>query len=247
MLAKSALVGLAAVLGLVPEMAQAACTECDVPEESVLLQNLQKRAEAELQPEWKSDYPEKVWRCAPDVNAAQYAWKNLILSISNTYASGGDFVDVAKKGIAKYYGYDIGKVLFKPTQAVEDPFRSTPEGALSYFVGCSAAGPACIPEDKGFAINAGAGWKKVRFDNDQVNCFGDDDIALAEGYYYFTNNETDEIVAVEYSFAYKRIASGELKIVLHHSSIPYKAPGNSTNSTNSTLLMQDVSVTWKLN
>ena len=241
MLAKSALIGLAAVLGLVPEMAQATCTECDVHEESVLLQNLQKHAEAELQLE--SNSGEKMWRCAPDVNAAQYAWKNLILNISNTYASGGDFVDVAKKGIAKYYGYDIGKVLFKPTQAVEDPFRSTPEGALSYFVGCQAAGPACITEDKGFAINAGAGWSKVRFDNDQVNCFGDDDIALAEGYYYFTNNETGNITAVEYSFAYKRIANGDLKIVLHHSSIPYKAP----NATNSTNLMQDGSVTWKLN
>ena len=228
-------------------MAQATCTECDVPEESVLLQNVQKRAQAELQPEWNSHSAEKVWRCAPDVHAAQYAWKSLILKISNTYATGGNFTAVAEEGIAKYYGYDIGKVEFKPTQAVEHPFRPTAGGALSYFVGCAAAGPYCIQEDKGFAIAGGEGWSKVRFDNDQINCFGDEDIAVAQGYYYFTNNKTGDIAAVEYSFGYKRMASGALKIVLHHSSIPYKAPDNSTNSTNSTLLIQDVSVTWKLN
>ena len=238
MLAKSALMGLAALLCLVPG-AQAACAECDVPEESVLLQNVQKRADAELQPEWSS--PDKVWRCAPDVHAAQYAWKSLILKISNTYATGGNFTAEAEMGIAKYYGYDIGKVLFKPTQAVEHPFRNTAGGALSYFVGCAAAGPYCIPEDKGFAIAGGEGWSKVRFDNDQIYCFGDEDIAVAQGYYYFTNNKTGDIAEVEYSFGYKRMASGELKIILHHSSVPYKAPDNST------LLIQDVSVTWSLN
>ena len=238
MLAKSALIGLA-VLGLVPET-QATCTECDVSEENVLLQNLQ-RGEAELQPAPTSH--EKMWRCAPDVHAAQYAWKSLILSISEAYSSGGNFTKVAEDGIAKYYGYDIGPVLFKPTQAVEVPFRDTAGEALSYFVGCAAAGPYCIPEDKGFAIAGGMTWSKVRFDNDQINCFGDEDIALAQGYYYFTNNKTGEIAAVEYSFGYKRIASGELKIVLHHSSVPYKAPDNSTNST---LLIQELRVTWTL-
>ena len=225
-------------------MAQATCTECDVPEESVLLQNVQTRAQAELQPEWNSHSAEKVWRCAPDVHAAQYAWKSLILKISNTYATGGNFTAVAEEGIAKYYGYDIGKVEFKPTQAVEHPFRPTAGGALSYFVGCAAAGPYCIQEDKGFAIAGGEGWSKVRFDNDQINCFGDEDIAVAQGYYYFTNNKTGDIAEVEYSFGYKRMASGDLKIILHHSSVPYKAPDNSTNST---LLIQDVSVTWSSN
>ena len=157
--------------------------------------------------------------CESAVIAAQEAWKNLILSISSTFLTGGDFVDVAKKGIAMYYGYDIGRVLFKPTQAVLQPFRVTPQGALSYFVGYEAAGNVDgIPEDKGFAIAAGDGWSEVRFDNDQISCWGD--IALAEGYYYFTNKKTGVPVGVEYSFGYEKY-EGDWKIVLHHSSIPF--------------------------
>eukprot|EP00438_Fugacium_kawagutii_P030475 Skav233933 [mRNA] locus=scaffold2412:92711:104571:- [translate_table: standard] len=163
-----------------------------------------------------------TWRCAPDVNEAQYSWKLLILSISQTYAEEGDFVQVAKDGIALLYGYDIGNVLFKPTQAVEQPFRVTPQGALSYFVGNEAAGPVDgIPEDKGFAIAGGDTWSKVRFDNDQIYCLGS--IAIAEGYYYFTNAKTKAVAAVEYSFGYENI-EGEWKIFLHHSSIPYSPP-----------------------
>ena len=157
--------------------------------------------------------------CEAAVIAAQNEWKLLILSISSTYLAGVDFVYVARMGIARLYGYDIGRVLFKPTQAVLQPFRVTPQGALSYFVGYEAAGNVDgIPEDKGFAIAAGDGWSDVRFDNDQISCWGD--IALAEGYYYFTNKKTGVPVGVEYSFGYEKY-EGDWKIVLHHSSIPF--------------------------
>eukprot|EP00438_Fugacium_kawagutii_P001274 Skav218591 [mRNA] locus=scaffold3628:5646:10753:+ [translate_table: standard] len=152
--------------------AQETCTDCDVPEESVLLQKSKEKDQG--MPLWwyiyqankKKKYDsgsEVTWRCAPDVNAAQYAWKNLILSISSTYAEEGDFVKVAADGIHQLYGYDIGPVLFKPTQAVEEPFRGTAEGALSYFVGAENLPPGVgIPEDKGFAIAGGDTWSKVR-------------------------------------------------------------------------------------
>eukprot|EP00438_Fugacium_kawagutii_P004788 Skav205491 [mRNA] locus=scaffold2844:5233:6949:- [translate_table: standard] len=167
---------------------------------------------------------EVTWRCAPDVNAAQYAWKNLILSISSTYAEEGDFVKVAADGIHQLYGYDIGPVLFKPTQAVEEPFRGTAEGALSYFVGAENLPPGVgIPEDKGFAIAGGDTWSKVRFDNDQIYCVTDY-LAFAEGYYYFTNAKTNVTTGVEYSFGYQWIEGNKLKIILHHSSIPYSPP-----------------------
>eukprot|EP00438_Fugacium_kawagutii_P031776 Skav205125 [mRNA] locus=scaffold3585:812:3725:- [translate_table: standard] len=213
--------------------AQETCTDCDVPEESALLQKTKEKDQG--MPLWwyiyqankkkKYDYGSEVtWRCAPDVNAAQYAWKNLILSISSTYAEEGDFVQVAKDGIAALYGYDIGPVLFKPTQAVEEPFRGTAEGALSYFVGAENLPPGVgIPEDKGFAIAGGDTWSKVRFDNDQIYCVTDY-LAFAEGYYYFTNAETNVTTGVEYSFGYQWIEGNKLKIILHHSSIPYSPP-----------------------
>eukprot|EP00438_Fugacium_kawagutii_P035025 Skav220938 [mRNA] locus=scaffold4948:265:750:+ [translate_table: standard] len=143
--------------------AQETCADCGVPEESVLLQKTKAK---HLGPYSYDDHRgpgySPTWRCAPDVNEAQYSWKLLILSISQTYAEEGDFVQVAKDGIALLYGYDIGNVLFKPTQAVEQPFRVTPQGALSYFVGNEAAGPVDgIPEDKGFAIAGGDTWSKV--------------------------------------------------------------------------------------
>ena len=66
----------------------------------------------------------------------------------------------------------------------------------------------------GFAIK---GWTKVRFQNDNVIIHGP--IALAMGNYFFTNPEGEE-VKVEYSFGYTKDSEGNLRICLHHSSIP---------------------------
>ena len=46
-----------------------------------------------------------------------------------------------------------------------------------------------------------------------------DSTALAMGNYFFTNPEGDE-VKVEYSFGYTKDSEGNLRICLHHSSIP---------------------------
>ena len=49
-------------------------------------------------------------------------------------------------------------MLFKPTLAAVDQFRSTLDSALSYFVGQNPS----FPEDNGFAIKP---WSKVRWKN----------------------------------------------------------------------------------
>ena len=46
------------------------------------------------------------------------------------------------------------------------------------------------------------------------------DSATAMGEYYFTTLE-GTVAKVEYTFQYKRGADGNLKIVVHHSSLPY--------------------------
>ena len=145
-----------------------------------------------------------------DVERAQQAWGDGIVAISAAHNSGMDFVELARAHISSLYAYDIGPVLFKPTFAVKEQFRTTFEGALSYFV---ASNNAC-PEDKGFAIK---NWTNVRFENEDIII--NETNALAMGNYFFTTSDGEE-VKVEFSFGYIVDSSGELRIQLHHSSMP---------------------------
>merc|ERR1719217_970074 len=115
-------------------------------------------------------------------------------------------------------------VLFKPTKATKNPFRPTPESAMSYFVGAKnfPGSEKYEGEDAGFAINGGKGWSKVVFNNHNIAINGD--TAIAMGSYDFTCATTGDISTVEYTFGYKRCDDGKPRIFLHHSSVPYSAP-----------------------
>jgi hypothetical protein len=113
--------------------------------------------------------------------------------------------------ISKMYDYDDGIVQFKPTKASDIQFRGDVKAALSYFIGSDSD----FNEDNGFALNP---WIKVEFENNSINII--DNIAIAMGNYFFTNNQGDK-TKVEYSFVYKKIDGGDLKIILHHSSLPF--------------------------
>ncbi len=149
---------------------------------------------------------------AMDLAKAQEEWGRGIVAIGRAFSEGGDFRAAAERHIDELYGYGLGKVLFKPTKASEEQFRLTKQGALSYFVG----GDRDFPEDKGFAIHP---WIGVRFENAATIARGE--TALAMGNYFFTAPDGAE-VKVEYSFAYRKDDEGRLRIVLHHSSIPYR-------------------------
>tara|TARA_B100001540_G_scaffold199040_1_gene175303 strand:- start:296 stop:760 length:465 start_codon:yes stop_codon:yes gene_type:complete len=145
-----------------------------------------------------------------DVESAQQAWGAGIVAIALAHSTGGDYVSIATNHVNTLYSYQMGPVLFKPTLAAIDQFRPTFDTALSYFV---ASNNAC-PEDKGFAIK---GWTDVRFENTDVIVNGN--TALAMGNYFFTSPEGDE-VKVEYTFGYIQDDDGNLRIQLHHSSMP---------------------------
>ena len=145
-----------------------------------------------------------------DVEKAQQAWGDGIVAIAAAHSSGMEYVETARNHIQSLYAYDIGPVLFKPTMAVKEQFRSTFEGALSYFV---ASNGEC-PEDKGFAIK---NWKKVRFENE--NIIINESTAIAMGNYFFTAPDGEEI-KVEFTFGYVIDSIGTLRINLHHSSMP---------------------------
>ena len=147
-----------------------------------------------------------------DVEKAQQAWGDGIVEIAAAHSSGMEYVETARNHIQSLYAYDIGPVLFKPTMAVKEQFRSTFEGALSYFV----AGNGECPEDSGFALN---GWTNVRFENENIVINGE--TAMVMGNYFFTSPDGVE-VKVEFSFVYILDSLGSLRIQLHHSSMPAK-------------------------
>ena len=141
-----------------------------------------------------------------DVLAAQESWGKAIVAIGKAENPEVE----AQSTLDRLYAYDIGTVLFKPTLASNEPFRGTEKEALSYFVGGS------ISEDKGFAL---APYNNVRFENEGIITHCDTGVSMGE--YFFTKTDGSEIKA-EYTLGYIRDENGDLKINLHHSSLPYK-------------------------
>jgi len=140
----------------------------------------------------------------------QTKWANGIVELGKTK---GDIVNSKKLAtdfINSLYDFKNGTVQFKPTKASEFQFRNDFDSALSYFIGSNPS----FAEDAGFALNP---WVDVEFKNDSINIF--DNLGLAMGNYFFTDLKGEK-TKVEYSFVYRR--EGEsLKIILHHSSLPY--------------------------
>jgi len=146
-----------------------------------------------------------------DVDKAQEHWGSGIVKIGQLKDAFKECRMYTLDFINKMYNFETGSVQFKPTKASEKQFRNNLKGALSYFIGSDAE----YDEDGGFAINP---WTEVEFKNDSVNIY--DSIAIAMGNYYFTDLNGDK-TKVEYTFVYKQNDAGDLKIILHHSSLPY--------------------------
>lgn len=143
---------------------------------------------------------------------AQTAWGEGIVAIAAVHSEGGDFEARAREHIETLYAYGVTDVMFKPTLAAADQFRETFDEALSYFIGTEGT------EDSGFAIK---GWTNVRWESNGI--FTDENSATAMGNYFFTGPDGSE-TKVEYSFGYIADENGDLKINLHHSSLPYSPP-----------------------
>ena len=103
-------------------------------------------------------------------------------------------------------------MLFKPTLASVTTFRKTFDGALSYFV----SGNPKFEEDNGFALIP---WKKAEFDIAGVYTSGD--TALIMGNKHLTK-EDGTLVKANFTMGFKKNDQHEIKIVLHHSSLPYQ-------------------------
>lgn len=149
-----------------------------------------------------------------EVLAAQNAWGDALVAISTTYDTKGKDAAkaLAEKVIDGAYAYQFGPVLFKPTLTVApQTFRTTRAGALSYFVG----GNPAFPMDTGFALRH---WRKVEIKNAAIFISGN--TATTMGNVMFTNKE-GKITTVDKTWQFSKDDSGKLRIILHHSSLPY--------------------------
>lgn len=149
------------------------------------------------------------------IETAQSKWCAALVEIGKVGASGGDAEALASKVLSSAYNYDAGIVLFKPTLTFGDKtFRLTKAGALAYFVGGSPA----FPDDQGFARKQ---WAKCK--PEIAGVFVDANVALAMGNVHLEGVNGDK-VTVDKTFGYLRGEDGTLRIVLHHSSLPYARP-----------------------
>lgn len=150
-----------------------------------------------------------------EVQAAQEAWGKALVQIGQDFDSKGGLkkaTATANAVLDAAYGYNMGPVLFKPTLTHGDQtFRTTKEGALAYFVG----GNKAFPNDSGFALK---GWQKYEYKNAAVHINGN--LALTMGNVMLTGKD-GKVTTVDKTWAFKKDDKGQLRIVLHHSSLPY--------------------------
>ena len=146
---------------------------------------------------------------------ARKNWGEALIAISKAYEDEGieAATRVANQALDVAYGYNLGNILFKPTLASgEQTFRPTREGALSYFVGHSSQ----YPLDKGFALK---NWRQVESETSEFFIQGD--VAMWMGWVICIDKDGNQ-TKVDKSWGYKKDSEGTLRIVLHHSSLPYE-------------------------
>lgn len=149
-----------------------------------------------------------------EVKQAQEGWGKALVQISKDYSSGGiaKARQTANTVLDTAYGYSNGVVLFKPTLSYgEQTFRTTKDGALAYFVG----GDKNFPSDSGFALK---GWEKYEIKNAGIYINGD--LAITQGHVILTDKD-GKVTTVDKTWGFKKDEQGKLRIVLHHSSLPY--------------------------
>ncbi len=152
-----------------------------------------------------------------EVNAAQQAWCDALIEIGRQFKDGEDYRAYADQVLSEAYNYDHGKVFFRPTLAHgAQTFRNDKQGAMSYFVG----GDEKYADDKGFALKP---WVKARYtnaggDNQGIQIYGT--VAITMGNVYVIDNDGNEVM-VDKTWVFKKGEDGQLRIIVHKSSLPF--------------------------
>ena len=152
-----------------------------------------------------------------EVFTSQMVKDTLQLWCDNVIITGKVYTDddvkvQANQVLSDNYDYDNGKVLFKPTLTFDkQTFRSTKESALSYFI----VNNKNFPNDSGFKLKP---WIKVWFTDEDFIL--DDNLAIVQCNVSLIGANGDQIM-VNKSFVFKIWDDGRIRIILHHSSLPF--------------------------
>jgi hypothetical protein len=144
-----------------------------------------------------------------DIEGAQAAWAEAVVAVGEA-PSWEEAHERATSLVQTLYLLEDGTLLFCPTLAAQQQFRTTLEDAVSYFVGHG------LPEDGGFALQS---WKSIRFENAGIVCR--EGVGISMGNYFFAKADGPEL-KVEYTLVHVRDSAGDVKIQLHHSALPYR-------------------------
>ena len=149
-----------------------------------------------------------------DILNALSEWGDSLIAISQPYENDGlrSAREIAEQVLDRLYGFELGPVLFKPTlSGGAQTFRLTKMGALSYFIGNDPE----YPNDSGFGIKY---WRSIESETSAT--FIQNDVAMWMGWVSFID-KNNEVIKVDKTFGYTRDKHGSLKIILHHSSLPF--------------------------
>ena len=163
-----------------------------------------------------------------EVNQAVKGWRRALVAISQENQENGieEAEELAADIIDAAYGYQLGAVAFKPTWTSGDTtFRTTREGAISYFVGENDAFG-----DLGFALGnkpdpitgERSPWVKTAFDRSVLRLDGD--TATVQGLLYPPTPMEIQVTSTRPGVS--EDGAGVVRSILHHSSVPTKASKN---------------------
>ena len=145
------------------------------------------------------------------VHITQKKWADIVLEIGKAYKQKINLDNLIFELLNNVYAFNQGEVIFKPTLAKHNQFRSTKDEFISYFLGQNKV----CEEDSGSAIKS---WESIKFENYKIIEYNN--YLLSMGNYYFEDDQK-KLLKVEYTFGFIKISESDLRINLHHSSLPY--------------------------
>lgn len=151
-----------------------------------------------------------------EVNKAQRRWCKGLIAICKKYPN-GDYKAEAERFIAENYDFGKSAVFFRPTLAMAPQnFRTTLEGALSYFIGENPR----FPKDDGFIKK---GWVKAKFDNTiegkrAIQVHGNIGIAMGNVYLMQEVTVGGTWTVVDKVFVYFK-RDNEVRLIVHNSAV----------------------------
>lgn len=163
--------------------------------------------------------PQALLITKADVTRIQQSWCDSFLKIGLAYRSAGlaQASSLAEAFVDQLYAYGHVPVAFKPTFTVGgQTFRPTREGAIAYFVG----GNSHYPNDRGSALKP---WSVCSVKNHSLQIYGT--YAAVMGQMTLVD-QSGVATTLEQTWGFLIQASGDVRIVLHHSSLPFQPPSS---------------------